>query len=112
MNGKRITVKDNFHLSGIVTTVGSRSYADLYGVQSATSELVGDLLRQGAVIVGKSKMSAFAGSEVPPEKCIDYFPPWNPRGDAYQGPSGSSSGAGSSAAGYDWIDFTLGTDSK
>ncbi len=57
-------------------------------------------------------MSAYAGSEVPPEKCIDYFPPWNPRGDGYQGPSGSSSGTGSSAAGYDWLDIALGTDSQ
>lgn len=57
-------------------------------------------------------MGAYAGSKVPPEKTIDYFAPWNPRGDGYQGPSGSSSGAGSSAAGYDWIDLAFGTDSK
>lgn len=67
---------------------------------------------QGAIIVGKTRLGAFAVSEVPPEKCIDYFPPCNPRGDGYQGPSGSSSGAGSTVASYDWVDITVGTDSK
>ena len=57
-------------------------------------------------------MSAYAGSEVPSEKCIDYFPPWNPTGDGYQGHSRSSTGAGASGAGYDWVDLASGTDSK
>ncbi|KAK3297432.1 amidase signature domain-containing protein, partial [Chaetomium fimeti] len=110
LNGLRITVKDNYHLSGVHTTMGSRSYAKLYGPQDQTSELVNQLVRQGAVILGKTKMGAYAGSEVPPEKCIDHFPPWNPRGDGYQGPSGSSSGAASSVASYPWVDIALGTD--
>ncbi|PMD44122.1 amidase signature enzyme [Hyaloscypha variabilis F] len=110
LNGKRITIKDNFHLSGVVTTMGSRSYTNYYGVQNTTSSYVQSLLDQGAVIVGKTKMGAYTGSEGPPEKVVDYFPPWNPRGDGYQGPSGSSMGAGSSVAGYDWIDVALGTD--
>ena len=32
------------------------------------------LIDEGAVIVGKAKMGAYAGSEIPPEICIDYFP--------------------------------------
>ncbi|KAH6620994.1 amidase signature domain-containing protein [Chaetomium sp. MPI-SDFR-AT-0129] len=110
LNGLRITVKDNYHLSGVHTTLGSRSYAQLYGPQTQTSEIVKRLVDKGAVIIGKTKMGAYAGSEVPPEKCIDYFPPWNPRGDGYQGPSGSSSGAGASVASYPWVDVALGTD--
>ncbi|KAK4139840.1 putative amidase [Dichotomopilus funicola] len=85
LNGLRITVKDNYHLSGVHTTLGSGSYAQLYGPQTQTSELVKRL-------------------------CIDYFPPWNPRGDGYQGPSGSSSGACASVASYPWVDVALGTD--
>ena len=111
LNGLRVTVKDNYHLAGVHTTLGSRSYAKLYGPQSQTSELVKRLVDLGAVIIGKTKMGAYAGSEVPPEKCIDYFPPWNPRGDEYQGPSGSSSGTGASVASYPWVDIALGTDS-
>jgi hypothetical protein len=112
LNGLRITVKDNYHLSGFHSTLGSRSYTKLYPPQQETSVIVKALIDQGVVIVGKTKLGAYAGSEVPPEKCIDYFPPWNPRGDGYQGPSGSSSGAGSSVASYPWVDLALGTDSK
>jgi Asp-tRNA(Asn)/Glu-tRNA(Gln) amidotransferase A subunit family amidase len=36
--------------------------------------------------------------------------PFNPRGDGYQTPSSSSSGSAAAAAGYDWLDFTIGTD--
>jgi hypothetical protein len=110
--GMRITVKDNMHLKGVTTTLGSRSYTELYGKQAQSARYVDLLVRSGAVVVGKTKMSAFAGSEVPPTECIDYFPPWNPRGDGYQGPSGSSSGAAASVAGYPWVDISLCTDSK
>lgn len=112
LNGLRVTVKDNYKLSGAAQTMGSRSYSRLYGSPTETAAVVRSLVDRGAIIVGKTKLGAFAGSEVPPEKCIDYFPPWNPRGDGYQGPSGSSSGAGSSVASYDWVDIGIGTDSK
>ena len=112
LNGLRVAVKDNMHLSGVVTGLGNRAYADLYGKQAETAEFIKLLLDKGAIVVGKTKLSAFAGSEVPPCQCVDYFPPWNPRGDGYQGPSGSSSGAGASAAGYGWLDFSVCTDSK
>lgn len=112
LNGVRISIKDNFHVNGIVTTVGSRAYAECYGAQTSTAALVKQLIDQGAIIMGKTKMAAFAGHEIPPEKAIDYMPPWNPRADGYQGPSCSSSGTGSSVAGYDWVDIGLGSDSK
>lgn len=112
LNGLRVTVKDNYKLSGVVQTMGSRSFTRLYGPQTETADVVRALIDLGAVIVGTTKLGAYAGSEVPPEKCIDYFPPWNPRGDGYQGPSGSSSGAGSTVASYDWVDVGMGTDSQ
>lgn len=112
LDGLRVTVKDNYKLSGVVQTMGSRSYSRLYGTQTETADTVRTLIDLGAVIVGKTKLGAYAGSEVPPDKCVDYFPPWNPRGDGYQGPSGSSSGAGSTVASYDWVDIGIGTDSN
>ncbi len=112
LNGMRIATKDNMHLSGVVTGLGNRAYADLYGKRDETAEFIKLLLDKGAIVVGKTKLSAFAGSEVPPCECVDYFPPWNPRGDGYQGPSGSSSGAGAAAAGYSWLDASICTDSK
>ena len=108
----RLSVKDLFHLEGITITISSRAYTECYGSQKITASFVRNLMDKGAVIVGKTKMSAFAGSELPPEKCIDYFPPWNPRADGYQGPSGSSSGAGASLAGYDWMDGSIATESE
>ncbi len=112
LNGMRVAVKDNMHLKGVVTGLGNKAYADLYGSQAKTAEFIKLLLDKGAIVVGKTKLSAFAGSEVPPCQCVGYFSPWNPRGDGYQGPSGSSSGAGASAAGYDWLDLSICTDSK
>ena len=112
LNGCRITVKDNFHLAGAVTTMGSRSFAAYYGVQNETSAYVKELVSKGAVILGKIKMGAYTGLEAPPEKSIDYLPPFNPHGDGYQGPSGSSMAAAASVSGYDWVDISLGTDSK
>ncbi|KAL1857018.1 hypothetical protein Daus18300_010464 [Diaporthe australafricana] len=111
LNGLRVTMKDNYKLSGVVQTMGSRSFARLYGPQTQTADVVRTLIDLGAVIVGTTKLGAYAGSEVPPEKCVDYFPPWNPRGDGHQGPSGSSSGAGSTVASYGWIDIGIRTDS-
>lgn len=112
LGGLRVTVKDNYKLSGVVQTLGSMSYSRLYGSSTETADVVRSLIDRDAIIIGKTKLDAYAGSEVPPEKCIDYFTPWNPRGDGYQGPSGSSSGAGSSVASYEWVDIGLGTDSE
>ncbi|KAI1121232.1 amidase signature enzyme [Nemania abortiva] len=110
LSGLRITVKDNYHLAGVHSTLGSRSWTKLYDAQSSTATLVRQLIDLGAIVIGKTKLGAYAGSEVPPEKTIDYLAPWNPRADGYQGPSGSSSGAGASVASYEWIDLALGTD--
>lgn len=111
LDGPRVAVKDDYKLSGVVQTMGSRSYTRLYGTQTETANTVRTLIDLGAVIVGKTKLGAYAGSELLPEKCVDYFPPWNPRGDGHQGPSGSSSEAGSTVATYDWVGIGIGTDS-
>lgn len=105
-------MKDIFHMKGMKTTIGSRAYTECYEPQQNTSVYLQSLIDKGAIIVGKTKTSAFAASEIPPDKCIDYFPPWSPRADGYQGPSGSSSGAGVSIAGYEWLDISIGSDSK
>ncbi|KAK0750252.1 amidase [Schizothecium vesticola] len=110
LSGRRIAIKDNMDLGGVVTGLGNRAYAELYGERSESAKLIQLLLEKGAVVVGKTKLSAFAGSEVPPTQCVDYFPPWNARGDGYQGPSGSSSGAASATGGYSWLDHSIGTD--
>ena len=41
---------------------------------------------------------------------FDYLAPFNPRGDGYQKPSSSSTGSAVACAGYNWLDFAIGTD--
>ncbi|PVH71876.1 hypothetical protein DL98DRAFT_660375 [Cadophora sp. DSE1049] len=53
LNGMRISVKDNYHLTGTITTLGSRSYADCYGIQNVTSAFVQELVEQGAIMLGR-----------------------------------------------------------
>jgi Asp-tRNA(Asn)/Glu-tRNA(Gln) amidotransferase A subunit family amidase len=112
LNGKRIAVKDNYHIAGTVTTLGNRSYARFYGIQNVTSTYAKRLIDQGAIIVGKTKLSSFAGTEGPPNGAIDYLPSFNPRADGYQKPHGSSIGSSTAVAGYEWLDYSLATDSK
>jgi Asp-tRNA(Asn)/Glu-tRNA(Gln) amidotransferase A subunit family amidase len=108
----RIAVKDLFHLCGIKSALNVRSFLETYGPDKKTAEYVKKLIDLGAVIVGKTKMTAFAGGERAPEFWIDFHCPFNPRADGYQTPSGSTSGGAACLAGYEWLDYSLGSDSK
>lgn len=110
--GLRVSIKDNFKISGIKTTMTNRSFTELYTVETETAEYVVRLIELGAIIVGKSKMCSFAAGEDPTDQWIDFHCPFNPRGDSYQSPGGSSSGAAASLAGYPWLDYSIGTDSE
>ncbi|CZR58635.1 uncharacterized protein PAC_08527 [Phialocephala subalpina] len=108
--GKRISIKDNMKLSGIATTLSSQSFLDTYGTDTKNAAYISRLIKLGAVIVGKTKMTAFASGEKPPDDWIDFRCPRNPRGDRYLQPTGSSTGAAASLAAYEWLDFSIGTD--
>ena len=109
--GARISVKDNFKLAVIKTTMTNRAFTQLYPAEIETAEYVETLLRLGAIIVGKSKMCSFAAGENPGD-WIDSHCPVNPRGDQYQSPGSSTAGGGASLAGYSWLDYSIGTDSE
>ncbi|KAI1248809.1 hypothetical protein MGN70_010011 [Eutypa lata] len=79
-------------MKGVKTTGQSRSYARLYGPQTENAAIVSQLIRLGAVIIGKTKCTQFASSDQPTADWVDYHCPWNPRGDGYLSPRGSSSG--------------------
>ena len=90
--GVRIGIKDNFKLAGTKSAVGNRAFLNTYDEDEETAAFIKTLIDLGAIIVGKTKMTAFASGEKP----IDWFDfqcPFNPRGDGYQDPSSSSSGA-------------------
>jgi len=109
--GKRLAVKDIYNISGLKTTMGSRAYNVCYGKCDKTAEAIQKLLRLGAVIVGKTKTVQLA-SGLGPRDWIDYQCPFNPRGDGYLNPDCSSTGSAVGVAAYDWLDFSIGSDSK
>lgn len=110
--GARISIKDNIRLQGVKTSLECRSFYETYSADEQTAEYVKHLIDQGAVIIGKTKLCAFASAEDPPLHWIDYPCPFTPRGDGYQQPLGSTTGGATSLAGYDWMEYSIGTDSE
>jgi hypothetical protein len=88
----------------------SRPWTELYAADEESAEYTRKLIELGAVIVGKTKMTSFASPEEPTDQWVDFHCPVNPRGDRYQSPSSSSTGAGTALAGYDWLDFSIAGD--
>jgi Asp-tRNA(Asn)/Glu-tRNA(Gln) amidotransferase A subunit family amidase len=109
--GWRVAVKDIFQIEGLKTSVCNRAFYDLYPPASQTAACIKLLEEKGALILGTTKLAAFAATEEPIE-CVDYQAPWNPRADGYQSPAGSSSGSGVAVASYQWVDIAVGSDSK
>ncbi|KAI1128107.1 amidase signature domain-containing protein [Nemania abortiva] len=109
-NGLRVTVKDIIHLKGVKTTAQSRSFAKTYADSTHNAAVVSRLIELGAVIIGKTKCTQFASADQPTADWVDYHCPWNPRGDGYLSPRGSSTGTCVALAGYDWVDLGVGSD--
>ncbi|KZL78364.1 glutamyl-trna subunit a [Colletotrichum incanum] len=108
--GLRFGVKDIFHVKGVSTSGGNRAYFYLYGRQNHTAPAVQRLVDLGAVLVGKMGTVQFANGDRPTADWVDLHAPFNPRGDGYQDPSGSSTGPGAGIAAYDWLDLAIGSD--
>lgn len=104
-------VKDIFRLEGTQMTMMSRPWTELYVPDEESADYTKKLIELGAVIVGKTKMTSFASPEEPTDQWVDFHCPVNLRGDRYQSPSSSSTGAGTALAGYDWLDFSIAGDS-
>jgi len=107
--GIRFAVKDSIALKGLRTGFGNQAWLEAYGPEKTTAPVIQLLLEAGAVLVGKLKTTEFAEG-VDPCEWIDTTCPFNPRGDGHQKPSSSSTGSAAAAAAYDWLDFTVGTD--
>ncbi|KAH8880962.1 amidase signature enzyme [Thozetella sp. PMI_491] len=108
--GVRIGIKDIYSLAGIKQTNGNRAWYNLYPANTVTGTAVSRLIAAGAQIVGVQKPSQFANGETATADWVDFHSPFNPRGDGYQDPSSSSSGAGASIGSYEWLDIALGSD--
>ncbi|KAJ6150601.1 hypothetical protein N7471_001800 [Penicillium samsonianum] len=108
--GLRLGVKDIFDLKGLRTSGGNRAFYDLYPPRNTTSPALQRLIDAGAIIVGKMGTVQFANGDNPTADWVDFHCPFNPRGDGYQSPGGSSSGPGAGIASYDWLDIAVGSD--
>lgn len=111
LDGVRIGVKDNIDVEGHKTTLNNRSWQQLYPPAAQHADCVKRLIDAGAIIVGKLKLQAMIMREEPIE-AVEFTSPFNPRGDGYQVPSGSSNGSVVVIGAYDWLDFTLGSDTN
>ena len=110
-DGLRFAIKDIFELEGLHASAADRAYYDLSRTATITAPSIQKLLDKGAHLVGTLKLGSLIAREEPTE-AIDWHAPFNPRADGYQSAWSSSSGSGAAIAAYDWLDFTLATDSK
>lgn len=110
LDGARVSVKDNIDIAGHKTTLCNRAWIELYPEKTKTAACVQLLVDAGAIIVGKVKLQAMIMREEPLE-CVEFTAPFNPRADGYQVPSGSSHASAAGIASYDWLDFSIGSDS-
>lgn len=109
--GVRIAGKDIFDIEGFKTSLCNRAWIEYHAPKSETAPCLKRLQDLGAIIVGKTHLNAMVVREESME-CVEFLAPFNPRGDGYQTPSGSSTGSCVALAAYPWIDFTLGSDSQ
>jgi Asp-tRNA(Asn)/Glu-tRNA(Gln) amidotransferase A subunit family amidase len=108
--GKRLGVKDIYNLKGVRTSGGNRAYRDLVDSAPESAAALQKLIDLGAVDIGKTKTTQFALGERPTADYVDQLAPFNPRGDGYQHPQGSSAGSGAGLASYDWMDSATASD--
>lgn len=108
--GLRLGVKDLYALRGARRSNGNRAWYHLYPDENMTAPAVQRLVDAGAVVVGYQSLAQFANGDHFAADAVDMQMPFNPRGDGYSVPLGSSSGAGASIAAYSWLDLALGSD--
>ncbi|KLP03653.1 related to D-mandelate dehydrogenase [Fusarium fujikuroi] len=86
--GARMGIKDIFRLEGTQTTMMSRPWIELYGPNEQSADYTKKLIKLGAVIVGKTKMTSFASPEEPTDQWVDFHCPsafWSLCYDYYHG---------------------------
>lgn len=109
--GTRFGLKDLYDAEGLPTAAGSAAYALTHSIPNITAPSVQKLITLGAAMVGKTRTSQFAHGAQPWEfNDVSYS--WNPRGDGHLTAGSSSSGSACAIAGYEWLDFTVGSDTR
>ncbi|PKX90528.1 glutamyl-tRNA(Gln) amidotransferase, subunit A [Aspergillus novofumigatus IBT 16806] len=98
----RLGIKDIFELAGLRTSGGNRAFYNLYPPRNRTAPAIQRLIDAGAIV--------FENGDNPTADWVDFHCPFNPRGDGYQSPGGSSSGPAAGIASYEWLDIAVGRD--
>lgn len=100
-----------FEIEGLRVSAGNRAFYSLSKPSTVTALVLQKLIDAGAHLLGTTKLGSLIAREEPME-AIDFHAPFNPRADGYQSAWSSSSGSGAAICAYDWLDFTIGTDSE
>ncbi|KAJ3496040.1 hypothetical protein NLJ89_g10537 [Agrocybe chaxingu] len=109
--GTRFGLKDIFDVQNLPTFAGSTAFSLVNSLPTSTAPSIQTLLSLGASLVGKTRTSQFAHGAQPWEFC-DVGYSYNPRGDGYLSASASSSGSACAVAGYQWLEFGVGSDTR
>ncbi|KAI0445859.1 amidase signature domain-containing protein [Xylaria telfairii] len=107
----RIAVKDLYRVKGLKTSLNNLSFYDTSDEAASSAAVVESLVRDGAIVLGLTKLSSMIAREEPMD-AVDFPTAFNPRGDGYQSPAGSSSGSAAAVASYPWLDCALGSDTS
>ncbi|KAK0115053.1 hypothetical protein ONS96_013523 [Cadophora gregata f. sp. sojae] len=98
LNGLRVAVKDILNIEGIHTSNRVKDWLKFHSPASEIPPAVQKLMDLGAVIVGKTKCTAFADREYHSSDWINYHLTFNPRACGYLVPEGSSTGSAAALA--------------
>lgn len=109
--GLRIAVKDLFRVHGMRTSLCNSSYYQISTPSAESADAVQMLVDQGHYVLGLTKLSSMIAREEPSD-AVDFQTAFNPRGDGYQSPAGSSSGSAAAVASYAWLDCAIGSDTS
>jgi Asp-tRNA(Asn)/Glu-tRNA(Gln) amidotransferase A subunit family amidase len=97
LHGVPVVVKDNYWTKGVETTANSHIFQGFVPEEDATC--VARLLREGAVILGKTQMGPLATTRATtPDGLVTTVNAWTPNTPSYD-PGGSSSGSATAVAG-------------
>jgi aspartyl-tRNA(Asn)/glutamyl-tRNA(Gln) amidotransferase subunit A len=114
LDGVPFTVKDNFSVSGSVTSAASNILASFQSPY--TARCVSNLLDQGAVLIGRTNMDEFGmGSASAFSRAGAVVNPYSPRvsspgGTREELTAGGSSGGGAAAVAWGAGTFAVGSD--
>ncbi|KAI1177466.1 amidase signature enzyme [Nemania sp. FL0916] len=107
----RIAVKDLYRVKGLKTLLNNLSFYKTSDEAASSAAVVESLVRDGAIVLGLTKLRSMIAREEPMD-AVDFSTAFNPRGDGYQSPAGSSSGSAAAVASYPWLDCALGSDTS